>query len=237
MQNPASPSPAPTAPTTPGVLVPGAPAAGEQMLTPLTAADVATLKHRRSELSTQLISANGRRDELAKDLFSSSGAAAEGITARIVQLDQRILQIESDIAVTGRLLAAAPASAVQESSPFADGFFPGSGELAIAGGTLVLFPLAIAFARLIWRRTTRMSTSAPVDSEVADRLARIEQAVDAIAIEVERVSESQRFLTRSMVDAGSVAGGGPAALGAGAAAMQPIALGEEERVPIPSRRR
>ena len=29
-----------------------------------------------------------------------------------------------------------------------------------------------------------------------DRLARIEQAVDAIAIEVERVAESQRFLTR-----------------------------------------
>jgi hypothetical protein len=29
-----------------------------------------------------------------------------------------------------------------------------------------------------------------------DRLARIEQAVDAIAIEVERITESQRFLTR-----------------------------------------
>ncbi|HET6682031.1 MAG TPA: hypothetical protein VFG84_12580 [Gemmatimonadaceae bacterium] len=236
MQNPASPSPPPPAPSTPGVLVPGTPGASEQILTPMTAADVATLQHRRSELSTQLNSANGRRDELAKDLLSSSGAAAEGITARIVQLDQRILQIESDIAVNGRLLAAAPASAVQGSSPFSDaGFFPGNGELAIVGGTLVLFPLALAVARLIWRRTTRMSSSAPVNSEVADRLAHIEQAVDAIAIEVERVSESQRFLTRSMVDAGSVAG--PAALGAGAAPMQPIALREEERVPIPSRQR
>ena len=29
-----------------------------------------------------------------------------------------------------------------------------------------------------------------------DRLARIEQAVDAIAIEVERIAESQRFLTK-----------------------------------------
>ena len=40
------------------------------------------------------------------------------------------------------------------------------------------------------------------DSHVAaphyddDRLAHIEQAVDAIAIEVERIAESQRFLTR-----------------------------------------
>lgn len=31
---------------------------------------------------------------------------------------------------------------------------------------------------------------------VDDRLARIEQAVDAIAIEVERIAEGQRFLTR-----------------------------------------
>jgi hypothetical protein len=29
-----------------------------------------------------------------------------------------------------------------------------------------------------------------------DRLQRLEQAVDAIAIEVERISEGQRFLTR-----------------------------------------
>lgn len=29
-----------------------------------------------------------------------------------------------------------------------------------------------------------------------DRLARLEQAVDAIAVEVERISEGQRFLTR-----------------------------------------
>jgi hypothetical protein len=33
-----------------------------------------------------------------------------------------------------------------------------------------------------------------------DRLARIEQAVDAIAIEVERIAESQRFLTKLQTD-------------------------------------
>jgi HD superfamily phosphodiesterase len=36
--------------------------------------------------------------------------------------------------------------------------------------------------------------------EDADRLARIEQAVDAIAIEVERIAESQRFLTKLQTD-------------------------------------
>lgn len=235
MQNPASTPPAPPAPPTPGVAVPGgAGGAAEQVLTPFTATDVASLRHRRSELSNQLISATGRRDDLAKELWTADGAAREGITARIVQLDQRILQIEADIAANGRLLAAVPAS---QAGVFAeDGgiSLPGKGELAIVGGTLVLFPLALAFARLIWRRTTRLS-SAPPDSDVGSRLGRIEQAVDAIAIEVERVSESQRYLTRTM--SGAAAASAPAALGAGAPPMQPIPVGDEERVPVPAARR
>lgn len=37
-------------------------------------------------------------------------------------------------------------------------------------------------------------------SRVEDRLDRIEQAVDAISIEVERMSESQRFTTRLLTE-------------------------------------
>ena len=61
--------------------------------------------------------------------------------------------------------------------------------LAIA----VAFPLAIAYARRIWRG--KPSTQAQADT-VAPRLDRIEQAVEAIAIEVERVAEGQRFVTK-----------------------------------------
>jgi hypothetical protein len=38
------------------------------------------------------------------------------------------------------------------------------------------------------------------DPLVADRLERIEQAVDAIALEVERMAESQRFTTRLLAE-------------------------------------
>jgi hypothetical protein len=38
--------------------------------------------------------------------------------------------------------------------------------------------------------------------EVAQRLARMEQALDATAIEVERISEAQRFTTKLLVDKG-----------------------------------
>ena len=42
--------------------------------------------------------------------------------------------------------------------------------------------------------------SAPKDVEVAARLERIEQALDSVAIEVERISEGQRFTTKLLSD-------------------------------------
>jgi hypothetical protein len=54
------------------------------------------------------------------------------------------------------------------------------------------WPLARAFGRRIERR----ADTAVVDPAVSGQLQRIEQAVDAMAIEIERISESQRFLTR-----------------------------------------
>jgi hypothetical protein len=62
----------------------------------------------------------------------------------------------------------------------------------IAGAAIAIFaPLARAHARQVDR-----SAGSAVPPEVAGRLERIEQAVDAIAIEVERISEGQRFTTQ-----------------------------------------
>ena len=49
-----------------------------------------------------------------------------------------------------------------------------------------------AYLRRMRRKDSYVATPRYDD----DRLARIEQAVDAIAIEVERIAESQRFLTK-----------------------------------------
>ena len=58
--------------------------------------------------------------------------------------------------------------------------------------------------------------------ETADRIARIETAVDTIALEVERISEGQRFVTRLISETRP--------LGAGAA--EPIVLRQGDKVPI-----
>ena len=42
--------------------------------------------------------------------------------------------------------------------------------------------------------------SAPKDVEIAARMERMEQALDSIAIEVERISENQRFTTRLLTE-------------------------------------
>jgi hypothetical protein len=51
------------------------------------------------------------------------------------------------------------------------------------------------------KRTLPDGTNATL-TEIAQRLGRLEQAVDATAVEVERISEAQRFTTKLLVDKG-----------------------------------
>ena len=52
-----------------------------------------------------------------------------------------------------------------------------------------------AYVRRVRRKDARLTQDVARHGD-EDRLARIEQAVDAIAIEVERITEGQRFLTK-----------------------------------------
>ncbi len=66
-------------------------------------------------------------------------------------------------------------------------------------GTLgtVLYPLAKALATRIEGRTT---SAAAMPGDIGERLDRIEHAVEAVALEVERISEGQRFVTKLMAE-------------------------------------
>jgi hypothetical protein len=62
-----------------------------------------------------------------------------------------------------------------------------------AAGFVLLIPIVFALARRIWRGGRR----APAfDFESSPRLQRMEQAIESIAIEVERIGEAQRFTTK-----------------------------------------
>ncbi len=66
---------------------------------------------------------------------------------------------------------------------------------------IVGLPLARAFGRRIERRADVPAVS----PGLADQLQRIEQAVEAMSIEVERISESQRFMAKLQSDSNGVA--------------------------------
>ena len=65
------------------------------------------------------------------------------------------------------------------------------------GGFVLMIPLVLAFARRIWRGGKRAPS---FDFESSPRLQRMEQAIESIAIEVERIGEAQRFTTKVLTD-------------------------------------
>jgi hypothetical protein len=188
---------------------------------PMTLQDVQLLQNRRSELSRQLSSATGRRSDVVREMGRSTNGR-EGLESHLKVLDERIVQLEKDIAQNGQLLASAPPNLVEETTPPST-FGPpvrsiNTTAVSIVFTLAVLCPMALAWAR----RQLHRPAPAELPREAADRLSRIENAVDSIAIEVERISEGQRFVTKLMNESHQ--------LGAGSA--EPIVLRQAEKVPL-----
>jgi hypothetical protein len=72
-------------------------------------------------------------------------------------------------------------------------------EVAVPLGafvTAIVIAIGVPLARAYSRRMDSDARNPRIPSEVTSRLERIEQAVDAVALEVERISEGQRFTTK-----------------------------------------
>ena len=72
-------------------------------------------------------------------------------------------------------------------------------EIAVPLGafaTAVVLAIGVPLARAFSRKMDADSRNPRIPTEVSDRLERMEQALEAVAIEVERISEGQRFTTK-----------------------------------------
>lgn len=187
----------------PTIVITGSDGVPQTLPVPMNGREVAALRSQRTELSNQLVSASNRRHELSQELNGvPAGPSRTGLEQRIEVLDKRMLQLESDIASTGRQLSAAPLDVIASTESYGNrGDIPDN----LAGITfvaLVLFPLALVFARNMWKRGSRASAAPQqLAGEAGKRLERLEHGMDAIAIEIERVSEGQRFVTRLLSEA------------------------------------
>ena len=63
-----------------------------------------------------------------------------------------------------------------------------------------LLAIGVPIARAYARRIEKSSGAATVPPDVAARLERMEQSIDSIAVEIERISEGQRFTTKLLSD-------------------------------------
>ena len=183
----------------------------------------------RRELTNQLNDLENIRGDLSNQLQNIAAGAPErtALEARMKDVDSRISTVDQMLAGNAAQLAQAaaiPGAVVEQPPPPRQ---PGPPEEAyVLGGIfliVVLFPISVAFARRIWRRGAAVVTSFP--RELAERLQRIEQGLEATALEVERIGEGQRFLTRLFTE-----GEGARAIGSGAA--QPI---ERKSIKAPER--
>ncbi len=210
------------APAVPGqwvIQTPGAPGASASAI-------YEGLKAQRTELGNQLESLEDKRRDLSQRLEEPmvGGADRKGLEQRITEIDGRISAIDKQIAESEAQIARAAGvpGAVVPPKPI-----PRNGppeEVFALGGVfivVVLLPLSIAWARRIWRRG--VATIAKLPAELTERLTRLEQGMDAIAVEVERIGEGQRYMTRLFGDDAS-----PRAIGAGAAEPVEVKAGEAE---------
>ena len=66
--------------------------------------------------------------------------------------------------------------------------------------TVIVMAIGIPLVRGLVRRWDRQSLQPPMPPDTSARLDRIEQAIEAMSIEVERIAEGQRFVTRLMAE-------------------------------------
>jgi hypothetical protein len=66
--------------------------------------------------------------------------------------------------------------------------------------TAIILSIGIPLVRGLVRRWDRKASGPALPLDTTARLERIEQAIDAMSIEVERIAEGQRFVTRLMSD-------------------------------------
>jgi len=172
---------------------------------------------KRDVIQEQRDQAREQRDDLARELRDRpeiGGADRAGIEKRISEYDARLSDLDKQLSEANTAVAAA--AGVPGAVPPDDPEPPRSGPdpevfvaIPIVFTIFVLFPLAISWSRRIWKRTG--SAVAAIPNAVQERLARLEQNVDTIAIEVERISEGQRFMTRLFSEQGARAVGQGAA--------------------------
>lgn len=158
------------------------------------------LIHHQQTATTQLINAEARLSTSKATAATASPAWREVEMDQLHRVEGEVQGLKADLAATRdkiQQLRGFPATAPRAATPVVVveppltvfGLKPS--QFQDTAVFLILFPLALACARMLWRRGSRVATTPSLEGST--QLSRLEQAVESIAIEVERISEAQRF--------------------------------------------
>jgi len=200
---------------------------GQPPVVPQSTPGLDGLGAKRAELERQLENVGERREDLIDQREDMLAHDRGDMDARITLLDDRALQLERELILTDDAIAKALEAGVTWSSAsraqFGTSATPrGTIDRAIVGviedavfgalavGTMTLFGVFVlwrGFRRFVLRRKPAAMPAIPDHSP---RLEQLQQSIDVIALEVERISEAQRFLSKVLSDQAPAVGAGSA---------------------------
>lgn len=164
--------------------------------------EMMALTARREQLNDQLENVTDRRNDIIEQMRTVPNQAMPGLQAQLNVLEMRVLQLENDLALTGREIAAASPQLISMAEEPHNEDTNGSFDDGVGAGIGGTFAVMTALLFVMWRRWRKSpSRRAPqLQSADSERLQRLEQGMDAVAIEIERISEGQRFVTKLLSD-------------------------------------
>ncbi|MGH9885480.1 MAG: hypothetical protein ACREBE_08115 [bacterium] len=180
---------------------------------------LAAMAASRRDLAARVHSANPSEAMHLQEMLQAHDANVSDMQSHLADVNNKLadLQTQSQMLVPPSQILVPPSPPpFQESRPWVDPDAMTAVFVMFSIG--IIGPLSVGLMRRMWRR---QPAAAPATTENVSsaRLDRLEQAVDAIAIEIERVSESQRFVTKVLTER-------PATLRPVAPDMNDSALGE-----------
>ena len=218
---------------------------------------VEALQTQLAEITGQLAGWRAERSMLQQQLRNNRSDVTNRpeVVARYADLSAKIARGEADIdrlrsqvatlqgvsrnQVNDVGVIVPPSPPFQRRGPDPDMMFGMGFVLAMS----LVLPISIALAKRIWRG--KRDTGPIIEDRVSARMDRLEQAVDTIAVEIERISEGQRFVTKVLAERPVATNNAPTApetnnaaglaepkpfLALGAGPIEPIRMAERQAV-------
>ena len=158
------------------------------------------LRAQRSVIREQISRLENQREEIVRELQQSATNEVnrKGLEERLKAIDAEIAKASQDLSAADARVAAQaaiPGATVEPARPNPWEYGPPEDVvmMGIFMTACIMFPIAIAYARRIWKRQHTTVTLSP---DLADRMHQMERSLDAVALEVERIGEGQRFVTQ-----------------------------------------